>query len=79
MVKDLALSLLWSGITAVAWVRSLAQELLHAIDIAKKKRRERDSGADVCCTEDDQMRVQPEGTHLPAKESGQKKATLLTP
>ena len=35
MVKDLALPLLWLIVTAVAWLSSLAQELLDAIDKAK--------------------------------------------
>ena len=35
-VKDLALSLLWLWLSAVAWVRSLAQELPHAVGTAKK-------------------------------------------
>ena len=36
-VKDLALSLQQLGIAAMEQVRSLAQELLHAIGMAKKK------------------------------------------
>ena len=36
-VKDLASSLQWLGSVAVAWVQSLAQELLHAMGVAKKK------------------------------------------
>ena len=35
--KDLALSLQQLGIAAMEQVRSLAQELLHAIGMAKKK------------------------------------------
>ena len=36
MVKDLALSLLWLGVTAVGGVQSLAQEYRHATGVAKK-------------------------------------------
>ena len=34
-VRDLALSLQWQ-VAAIAWVRSLAQELPHAVGVAKK-------------------------------------------
>ena len=37
-VKDLASSLQWLGVTAVAWVRSLAQELPQAVGAAKKEK-----------------------------------------
>ena len=36
VVKDLALSLLWLAVIAMAWVRSLAQELLPAVGMDKK-------------------------------------------
>ena len=41
-VKDQALSPQWLRSTAVAWVRSLVQELLQAQPKKKKKKRERE-------------------------------------
>ena len=41
MVKDPALSLLWPMIAAVAWVQSLARELLHGQRKKKKKKKDK--------------------------------------
>ena len=35
--EDLVLSLLWLCLPFLAWVQYLAQELPHAMDVAKKK------------------------------------------
>ena len=43
-VKDPTLSLYQLGVTAVAWVLSLAQELLHAASTAQRK-KEKGSGS----------------------------------
>ena len=40
-IKDLALSLLWLLLIAMAWVQSLAQELTHAMGMAKKKKKKK--------------------------------------
>lgn len=38
-IKDTALSLLWLSVIAVAWVRALAPEVLHAADMATKEKK----------------------------------------
>ena len=47
-VKDLALSLLWFRLIAIAWIRFLVWELPHVIGAAKKKKKKNVDSDDGC-------------------------------
>ena len=43
-VKDLALATASAKVEAVAWIKTLARELPHALGVAKKKKKKKSHG-----------------------------------